>query len=80
MNMEVHSKVFGGRFKYKWCILFCTVLSVSMIKVLVTAEEVDYNGYIVYCPCMGKMLVLADYFVRICRGYVIKSNDRVCIH
>jgi hypothetical protein len=60
VNMEVYSEVYGGRFKYKLCLLFYIMLNTSMKNTLVTAEEVDSNGYIVYCPCMGKILTLAN--------------------
>jgi hypothetical protein len=44
-----------------------------MINVLVRTENVDYGGYIVYCPCMGKMLIHTNCIVRIFEGYVVNG-------
>lgn len=70
----------GGYFKYKWRLLFCVVLHVAMINVLGAMNEVDLNGYILYCPCMGKYLMIAKYFIMpIIEGYVVKDTF-VCIY
>ena len=61
-NMVMCGKVCGGYFKYKWRLLFCVVLHVAVINVLGAIKDVDVNGYIVYCPCMGKNLILAKSF------------------
>lgn len=60
INMEVYSEVFGGRFKYIWHVLFYMMLNRSMIITLVTALGADSSGYIVYCPCMGKLRLRTD--------------------
>jgi hypothetical protein len=79
-NMEMCSSMCGGYFKYKWRLLFCVVLHVAMINVLGAMNEVDLNGYILYCPCMGKYLMIAKYFIMpIIEGYVVKDTF-VCIY
>lgn len=62
-KMEVYYKQCGGSFKFKWRLCFYVVLNVSMINVLVRTEKVDSGGYIVYCPCMGKLLIHTNFIV-----------------
>jgi hypothetical protein len=70
-KMEVYYKERGGSFKFKWRLWFYIVLNISMINVLVKTEKVDSGGYIVYCPCMGKMLIHTNFIVCIFKGYVV---------
>jgi hypothetical protein len=49
------------------------VLNISMINVLVRTEKVDSGGYILYCPCMGKMLIHTDFIICIFKGYVVNG-------
>jgi hypothetical protein len=44
-----------------------------MINVSVRTEKVDSGGYIVYCPCMGKMLSHIDFIMYIVKGYVVNG-------
>jgi hypothetical protein len=70
-KMEVGCDQCGGSFKFKWRILFCIVLNILIINVSVRTENVDSGGYIVYCPCMGKMLIHTNVIIFIFKGYVL---------
>jgi hypothetical protein len=72
-KMEVYCKQCGASFKFKWRVLFYVVLNIFMINVLVRTEEVNSGGYIVYCPCMGKMFIHTNFIACIYEGYVVNS-------
>jgi hypothetical protein len=72
-KMAVCYEQFGGSFKCKWRLFFYILLNIFVITVSVRTETVDSGGYIVYCPCMGKIVIHTNVIMYIVKGYVVNS-------